>query len=127
MALPPGDLAYLQHAAIAHRTFDDGTGWQNVELLAFPLPPGLNVAHANVLFRLAPSYPDTPPDMWWVIPHLASTTRGEIPATQVLETHDGRTWQRWSRHLDPGSWRSGIDGMESYIRLLRTELDAAAA
>ena len=102
--LPLKDTEYLQHAGISYRTFDDGTGWLNIELIGFPLPAGLNVGQANVLFRLAPSYPDTPPDMWWVIPHLSSTSRGEIAATQVIETYDGRTWQRWSRHLDPNSW-----------------------
>ena len=92
--LPLKDTEYLQHAGISYRTFDDGTGWLNIELIGFPLPAGLNVGQANVLFRLAPSYPDTPPDMWWVIPHLSSTSRGEIAATQVIETYDGRTWQR---------------------------------
>jgi hypothetical protein len=64
--------------------------------------------------------------MWWIIPHLTSLGRGAIEATQLIETHDGRSWQRWSRHLDPSIWRSGIDGLESYVRLLKTELAAAA-
>lgn len=75
--------------------------------------------------RLSASYPDTPPDMWWLIPHLNAAGQ-TIPATEVLEVHDGRTWQRWSRHLDGGIWKSGIDGLESYVRLLRTELSSAA-
>lgn len=127
MKLPESDSQYLDRAGIAHRVFDDGTGVLNVELLDFPMPPGLNVEHANVLFRLSLSYPDVPPDMWWVHPHLTPVAGGVIAATESIESYDGRTWQRWSRHLDPSVWRSGIDGLESYVRLLRTELSSAAA
>ena len=126
MKLPEPDAVYLERAGIQHRVFEEG-GMLNVELLGFPLPTGLNAHHASVLFRLSPSYPDTPPDMWWIIPHLTAVGGGQIPATEVIETIDGRSWQRWSRHLDPTAWRSGIDGLESYVRLLRNELSSAAA
>jgi hypothetical protein len=124
--LPEPDRQFLQDAAINHRVFEEG-GMLNVELISFPLPDGLNTPSANVLFRLSPSYPDVPPDMWWIIPHLSPARGGVIPATELIETIDGRSWQRWSRHLDAIAWRSGVDGLESYIRLLRNELDTAAA
>lgn len=127
MKLPEADREYLDRAGISYRVFDDSTGMLNVELIDFPLPEGLNAGIASVLFRLSASYPDTAPDMWWVIPHLVPLYGGVIPATESIETHDGRVWQRWSRHLDPAAWRSGIDGLESYVRLLRTELGSAAA
>lgn len=127
MKLPEPDREYLERAGIEYRVFDDGTGMLNVELIDFALPDGLNAHRANVLFRLPASYPDTPPDMWWIIPHLTPVSGGVIPATESIETHDGRSWQRWSRHLDAALWRSGIDGLESYVRLLRNELASAAA
>jgi hypothetical protein len=126
MRLPEADREYLERAGFAYRVFEEA-GTLNVELLDFPLPDGLSARSANVLFRLAPSYSDTPPDMWWIIPHLTPVGGGTIPATEVIETVDGRSWQRWSRHLDPAVWQSGIDGLESYIRLLRNELNSAAA
>ena len=126
MKLPATDHDFLDHAGISYRMFEEA-GMLNVELIDFPIPDGLNARNASVLFRLSPSYPDTPPDMWWVIPHLAPLEGGVIPATEIIETIDGRSWQRWSRHLDATSWRSGIDGLESYVRLLRNELDRAAA
>lgn len=126
MKLPAADQEFLERSGIPHRVFEED-GMLNVELLDFPLPPGLNATTANILFRLSPSYPDTPPDMWWTIPHLRPVTGAPIPATESIETYDGRSWQRWSRHLDAATWRSGIDGLESYLRLLRTELEAAAA
>lgn len=127
MRLPEPDRQYLDRAGIAYREFEDGTGMLNVELLDFPLPDGLNAQNACILFRLSAGYPDVPPDMWWTIPHLTPVAGGSIPATEVIETHDGRSWQRWSRHLDHAMWRSGIDGLESYVRILRTELGSAAA
>lgn len=127
MKLPEADREYLDRAGITYNVFDDGTGILNVELIDFPLPEGLNAGIASVLFRLSAGYPDTAPDMWWVIPHLTPLKGGMIPATESIETYDGRVWQRWSRHLDPAAWRSGIDGLESYVRLLRTELGSAAA
>jgi hypothetical protein len=122
--LPLVDSAFLESASINFRVFEEA-GTLDVELIGFELPSGLNAQTANVLFRLAPTYPDTPPDMWWLIPHLTKADGRVIPATEVQEIHDGRTWQRWSRHLDANSWRSGIDSLESYIRILRTELTTA--
>lgn len=127
MKLPEPDREFLERSGIPYREFEDGSGMLNVELLDFPLPAGLNAERANILFRLSASYPDTQPDMWWLIPHVTTAAGAEIAATQVREIYDGRTWQRWSRHLDPGAWRSGIDGLESYVRLLRNELSSAAA
>lgn len=127
MRLPEADRDFLDRAGLVYREFDDGSGMLSVELVEFPLPSGLNTQRASILFRLSPNYPDTPPDMWWITPHLAPVDGSTIPATEVVETYDGRTWQRWSRHLDPSAWRSGIDGLESYVRLLRTELGSAAA
>lgn len=127
MRLPLADQQYLSRAGIAYRTFEDGTGMLNVELLDFEMPAGLNVPTANVLFRLSANYPDAPPDMWWLSPHLVVAGGKPIAATELTETYDGRVWQRWSRHLDPAVWRAGTDGLESYVRLLRTELSSAAA
>ena len=48
--------------------------------------------------------------------------RREVQAAEVAENHLGRAWQRWSRHFQPGQWRSGVDGLESYLALIRREL-----
>jgi hypothetical protein len=60
--------------------------------------------------------------MWWFSPPLRFADGRVIPATESMETHLGRQWQRWSRHFNPGQWNSGIDGLESYIALIRREL-----
>ncbi|WP_445168712.1 E2/UBC family protein [Mycolicibacterium sp. Dal123E01] len=126
MKLPDLDAQFLHRRGVAYRTFEEGP-MLNVELLEFPLPAGLNANRANVLLRLSSNYPDVAPDMWWVIPHLTTAQGAVIAATELIETFDGRPWQRWSRHLDAGAWRPGVDSLESYFRLLHTELTAAAS
>lgn len=124
--LPPNDVDYLEARAPGHAVSNEA-GMTCVLLPAFPLPDGLDCAHSDLLLRLSPGYPDVPPDMWWFNPPIRLRNGGEILATQVRERHLGRDWQRWSRHLSPGQWRSGVDSLESYLALVRRELDAAAS
>lgn len=97
-----------------------------VILTAWPLPPGLSAECVDLLIRLPTNYPDVRPDMWWVDPALRRADGTVIPATQVTEPHLGRTWQRWSRHFAQGQWQSGIDGLENYLALIRSEFLKAA-
>jgi hypothetical protein len=124
--LPPNDVDYLQARAPDH-TVSNEAGMTCVLLPAFPLPEGLDHPQSDLLLRLSPGYPDVPPDMWWFNPPICLRNGGEIVATQVRERHLGRDWQRWSRHLSAGQWRSGVDSLESYLALVRRELDAAAS
>ena len=123
--LPPIDLEYLNASAPDHAVTVEAN-MICVVIRKFRLPPGLSVATSDLLLRLSPGYPDVPPDMWWFDPPVRRGDGGEIPATQAYERHLGRDWQRWSRHLSPGQWRSGIDSLESYIALVRKELQASA-
>jgi len=86
------------------------------------LPPGFNVSSADLLIRLAAGYPDVPPDCWWFDPAVKLANNAALPATQVSEQYLDRTWQRWSRHFIQGQWQSGIDGLESFLALIRAEL-----
>lgn len=124
MSLPLPDQRYLAERQIAHQVQLD-QGMTCVTFLAWRLPPGLNVSQVDVLLRLAPGYPDVAPDMWWVNPDVRRADGMVIPGTDVREQHLGRNWQRWSRHFQPGQWQSGIDGLESYLALIRAEFAAA--
>jgi hypothetical protein len=64
--------------------------------------------------------------MWWFDPFVVRIDGAVIEATQVHEPHLGRTWQRWSRHFNPGQWNSGTDGLESFLSLIRAELSRCA-
>jgi len=123
--LPPLDQEYLRARAPGHAVSLDG-GMIAIVIPSFALPNGFTATAADLLLRLAPGYPDVQPDMWWFEPAVRRTDGQAIAATQSQEVHLGRTWQRWSRHLNPGQWRSGIDSLESYLALVRKELEAAA-
>ncbi len=123
--LPLLDQDYLQARVPNFAVSLDG-GMLCIVIPSFPLPACLTAASADLLVRLSPGYPDLPPDMWWFAPAIRRTDGLEIPATQLQESYLGRSWQRWSRHLTPGQWRSGIDSIESYLALVRKELNAAA-
>lgn len=93
----------------------------------YALPGGLAPTHVDLLLRLHPGYPDVPPDMWWFHPAVRRIDGQAIPATQVAEDYLGRTWQRWSRHLTPDQWRPGIDSVQTYLAILRRDLETAAS
>jgi len=124
--LPPNDQGYLDERFPGCSVMNDG-GMIAVVLPGFPLPAGFTTERADLLLRLSPGYPDVHPDMWWFEPHVVRVDGRPIPATDAREHYLGRTWQRWSRHLNPGQWRAGIDSLESYLSLVRSELKSAAS
>lgn len=97
-----------------------------VVLPGFPLPSGLQIERSDLLLRLSPGYPDIAPDMWWFDPPVLRGDGRPFPQTQVEEAHLGRKWQRWSRHFDGAQWRPGVDSLESYLALVRSEFSEAA-
>ncbi|MEK4031889.1 E2/UBC family protein [Methylocystis sp. IM3] len=123
--LPQIDQDCLAERAPGHTVSSDA-GMICVVIPEFPLGPGFDLSTADLMLRLAPGYPDIAPDMWWFHPPVRRTDGTQIPATQAMEHHLGREWQRWSRHLQPGQWRSGIDSLESYLAIVRRELALAA-
>ncbi len=125
MALPPTDSALLADRGISHSVALDG-GMTCVVFPNWSVPPGFDRDTADLLVRLPNGYPDVPPDMWWFFPAVKLADGRVAQATEVIERHLGRDWQRWSRHFQPGQWRSGIDGLESYLALIRYELSRSA-
>lgn len=123
--LPIMDGEYLAARFPGHTVVPD-RGLIAVVLPGFVLPPGFTKRASDLLLRLQPGYPDVPPDMWWFSPAIVRTDGAGIAATQVNEAYLGRVWQRWSRHLDPGQWKSGIDTLESFLALVSGQLRAAA-
>lgn len=123
--LPSIDQELLAARAPGSTVTSDG-GMICVVIPGFPLPAGMTQPAADLLLRLSPGYPDVPPDMWWFSPAAQRADGRPIQATELTEVYLGRSWQRWSRHLNPGQWRSGVDTLESYLALVRKELDAAA-
>lgn len=126
MYLPSSDSDYLTARALSHQVSTEG-GMICVLFPAWQLPPGYLPGVADLLLRLPSGYPDLPPDMWWFSPGLQLASGRRIQATEVTEHHLGRQWQRWSRHFTTGQWQSGVDGLESFLALVRGELTRSAA
>ena len=124
--LPPNDMEYLRDRAPGHEILAEA-GLTCVLIPNFPLGSGFTMQQSDLLLRFAPGYPDVNPDMWWFNPPVQRLDAKEIAATQLREHYLAREWQRWSRHLQPGQWRSGVDGIESYVAIIRRELHIAAA
>ena len=121
MILPQSDAVYLNERDVAHEIAVD-SGMTCVVMLRWPLPNGFDRDVADLLIRLSPGYPDVPPDMWWFSPPVHLKNGKALPATDVVETYLGRRWQRWSRHFSNGQWQSGVDGLESFLALIREDL-----
>lgn len=125
MSLPSSDLTFLAERELPHNVVVDG----GVTCVIFPgweLPAGYDRPASDLLLRLMPGYPDVPPDMWWFDPGVSLADGRIVPATESVELHLGRQWQRWSRHFTAGQWQSGIDGLESFLALVRGEVTRCA-
>ena len=124
--LPAADKEFLDGLGYAYEVAAEA-GYICVTIKGFNMPPGLAPANPDLLLRLQQGYPDIPPDMWWFSPAVVRTDGQGIEATNVTEHHLGRTWQRWSRHLQPGQWQSGVDTLQTYFAILRRDLRKFAA
>ncbi len=125
MTLPQADIACLTERGIEYTVSSEA----NMTCLVFPgykLPPGYDKPASDLLLRLQAGFPDVPPDMWWFSPGIRLADGRTVPATEVIERHLGRDWQRWSRHFNGGQWRSGVDSLESFLALIRRELERCA-
>jgi hypothetical protein len=89
----------------------------------YGLPAGYEPRQTDLLLRLPLQFPEVAPDMFWTDPPVHYEGGVLPPATEVVEQHVGRSWQRWSRHFGASHWRAGVDDLRSYIRLIRATLD----
>lgn len=121
MALPQSDMDYLNERDLTYQISSE-SDMTCVVLLQWPLPNGFDQDVSDLLIRLSPGYPDVPPDMWWFSPYVNLKNGQALPATDSVESYLGRSWQRWSRHFNSGQWKSGIDGLESFLALIRQDL-----
>jgi hypothetical protein len=122
MSLPQADLAYLLERASDYQISSEAN-MVCLVLREYALPLGYDRPRSDLLLRLSPGYPDVPPDMWWFSPPIRLATGQTVKATDCMEQHLGRPWQRWSRHFNPGQWRPGVDCLETFLALVRKNLE----
>ena len=122
MNLPQPDIEYLTDHGLNYSVVGEAN-MTCVVVRGYQLPDGYHPQQSDLLLRLNPGYPDVQPDMWWFDPPVRLSDGRTAPATEVVEQHVGRAWQRWSRHFNPGQWRPGVDSLESFFALIRMELE----
>ena len=65
----------------------------------------------------------SPPTCGGFCPPVRLANGTALPATNAVGRYLGREWQRWSRHFQNGQWQSGVDGLGSYLALIRQDLE----
>ena len=120
--LPEADVKYLSEKGYCCTIGAEG-GVVNVILREYALPAAYVPEVCDLLVRIPAGYPNANPDMFWTSPDVRCRN-GNCPKTaDTHETYAGRSWQRWSRHLPPGTWRPGTDTIQTFLRAIRKELD----
>lgn len=115
------DLQFLNERGLTFEMLEVG-GLIHVTIKDFPLPHGYDHSHVDLLIRVAPDFPDVKPDMFWVDPVIKKLDGSWAPQTQVMESFQDRTWQRFSRHLADGHWRVGVDDMRTWLAMIEQML-----
>lgn len=120
--LPEDDESYLATLPHDHEIVACG-GEQLLILRGYPLPEGRYApAVVDLLIRIPAGYPNANPDMFFVDRPVLRADGG-VPNGVAPTTINDQQWFQWSRHYPAGAWRVGVDGMETYLRAIRTELE----
>ena len=126
MELPARDVKFLNERGLVWEIFPDPQGAACLVVKEFNVVAGgFTPATTELMIRIPPQYPMTPLDMWYCNPPVRLAANGQFAvASEVMETHLGRDWQRFSRHLN-GGWRPGVDCLRSYFTFIQRELQGA--
>jgi hypothetical protein len=121
--LPEEDVKFLeQEYERPWETIVDGSQW--VLIHDFAVPPGYNHAKVTAAIRVETGYPATPLDMVYFFPALSRRDGQAIKATEAMQSLDGKSYQRWSRHRTPKNpWKVGQDNLASHVFLIEDWLE----
>lgn len=116
--LPENDIEFLAEKGYHYQLVVNGSGWYLI-ISHFPIPEAYLPFEADLLINIVAGYPNNPLDMFWTIPDVKLVNGNWPNAGDVHETHNGLTWQRWSRHY---TWRPGVDNLRTFISAINREL-----
>lgn len=109
----------LEQAGYEIETLEEGN-FVILIIQNFPLPTGYSKSATDVLLKLTNSYPNGKPDMFWVEEDVL-LVNGEVPnKANVIETHAGRKWRRFSWHSR--NWNPGRDDLNTFISFIEVGL-----
>lgn len=120
-SLPEEDADYLNALGLTWETVNESNLlW--VLIHDYTLPAGYQVSTCSVALQIPPSYPAAEIDMAYFHPPLTKQSGRAISAIspQVIT---GKTFQRWSRHRQPGEWKPGIDCIGTHLLLVNNWLE----
>ncbi len=123
MQLPAQDEAYLAERKYAWELQPDPRGGAFLVIKNFDVAGGgFTPGTTDLMIRIPAQYPMAPLDMWYCAPPIRIAKTGQYArASEVMESHMNRTWQRFSRHLN-GTWKPGIDSIRSFFTFIQREL-----
>jgi hypothetical protein len=136
--LPEDDVEHLGFKGLAYECLEEavpnGAARRAVLFPGFAFSGRLHTAQGSefvpcdrcdLLIIIPTGYATTRLDCFYTSPRL-KRAGGVDPINATLE-HElfSRKWQFWSRHLDPGDWRVGIDGIGTFLNYVLAELKAA--
>jgi len=90
-------------------------GWSFLVVSEYELPSGYQPDRVRLLLKLAPTFPDAAPDMFWVHPEVKAPS-GSLPRSTSTERLLGEDWQRFSWHMAAGAWTPGVSTLRDFLR-----------
>lgn len=125
--LPSKDRQYLESKGYQFQEINDGANCGLIINNFNIVPEEKFIAkQASLLIILPKGYPDIPPDMFYFDPELRLISNNNHPdrASEIV-VHFEKKWQQWSRHADANEWRTGQDGIHSYLQRVFRALQVA--
>jgi len=120
--LPEDDELFLRGKGFDWSLIPDGEGTLLI-LKAFPLNADkYDRSTTELMIRIPAQYNMAKLDMWYVDPPIRLKGGNYPHQAGVFETHGGKSWQRFSRHLAEGTWRPGVDGLPMFFTFINGEL-----
>jgi len=115
--LLPDDRQFLEEYGLPWEAIVEGSQW--VLLHEFLTHPGYNYQRATAAVRMETGYPQTALDMVYFCPALLRRDGQPIGATQAVQSLDGKSFQRWSRHrTSQNPWKPGRDNLGTHVILI---------
>jgi len=123
MKLPARDEVFLSDRGWRWELQPDPAGGGYLVVSNFDVSGGgFSPSNTDLMVRIPPQYPLTALDMWYCNPPIRIAKTGQFAqASEHMEQHIGKTWQRFSRHLN-GSWKPNLDCLRSFFVFIQREL-----
>jgi len=112
--LPQEDMDFLDELGLPWETISNNGMWLIIH--DYPITKGYNVETASIALMIPPAYPAAEIDMANFCPPLQKQSGTINAATE--RAIEGRIFQQWSRHRQPGEWVPGVDNLSTHLGLV---------